>query len=96
MFDTRPSWLSTFVRRAVASDPRFVVTSRVQTSRGAGVTAGRAPVALGAPGVLDAFDVVIVGAPNGLTAADASSLETYMRDRGGRVVCCRTNRRPPP
>ena len=32
-FDPRPSWMSTFVRRAIERDPRFVLTSRVVTSR---------------------------------------------------------------
>ena len=31
-FDPRPSWASTFVRRALEEDPRFVVTARVATA----------------------------------------------------------------
>ena len=42
-FDTRPSWMSTFVRRAIERDPRFVVTSRVVTSRNVSTDAGNPP-----------------------------------------------------
>jgi len=42
-FDPRPSWQSTFVRRAIERDPRFVVTSRVVTSRNVSVDAGEPP-----------------------------------------------------
>ena len=41
-FDRRPSWMSTFVRRAVERDPRFAVTSRIITSVNAATTVSRA------------------------------------------------------
>lgn len=86
-FDRRPSWMSTFVRRALESDPRFVVSSRVATSRGVpAVTAGQPPAALSQLPSLELFDVVIVGAPEALTEDDVRGLEGFMRQRGGAVV----------
>jgi hypothetical protein len=85
-FDPRPSWMSTFVRRAIESDPRFVVSSRTATSRGAAVTAGSAPAALASLPPLELFDAVVAGAPEDLTAADVAGLEAFMRQRGGTAV----------
>ena len=83
-FDRRPSWMSTFVRRAAEADPRLAVTSRVGTSKGVATTAGRPPDELSLP-LLDLFQVVVAGAPEELTAADAAGLERFMRG-GGAVV----------
>ena len=83
LFDRRPSWMSTFVRRALESDARFVVSSRVSTSRNAATLAGQPPAALAD---LDAFALVIVGAPDLMTPADADGLERFMHDRGGVVL----------
>ena len=85
-FDRRPSWMSTFVRRALESDPRFVVTSRVVTSRGAAATAGQPPESLAALPSLDPFQAVIAGAPEALMPADVAGLEAFMRQRGGTVI----------
>lgn len=85
-FDRRPSWMSTFVRRALESDPRFVVTSRVVTSRGAAATAGLPPESLAALPSLDPFQTVIAGAPEALTAADIAGLDGFMRQHGGTVI----------
>jgi hypothetical protein len=85
-YDPRPSWISTFVRRAVERDRRFVVTSRVVTSRNVGIEAGRPPNRLDDLGGLARFDAVIVGAPHTLGAAEVSGLEAFMRQRGGSVV----------
>lgn len=85
-FDLRPSWMSTFVRRAVESDPRFVVTSRVSTTRGAAVSAGAPPPTLASLPALELFQTVVIGAPESLTVADVSGLEQFMRSRGGTAV----------
>jgi hypothetical protein len=85
-FDRRPSWMSTFVRRALESDPRFVVTSRIVTSRGAAATAGQPPESLATLPSLEPFQAVIAGAPEALTAADVAGLEAFMRQRGGTVI----------
>ena len=86
VFDRRPSWLSTFVRRAVEADPRFAVTSRIATSRGAAAAAGVPPDSLASLPSLALFDAVVVGAPGEMTAADAAGLEEYLRRRGGAVI----------
>ena len=85
-FDRRPSWMATFVRRALETDPRFVVTSRVVASRGASVEAGRPPASLSEMPSLALFDAVLVGAPAELTDADVTGLESFMRQRGGAVL----------
>ena len=85
-FDPRPSWMSTFVRRAIERDPRFVVTSRIVTSRGLSADAGRPPARLDDLAALKLFDAVVVGAPESLTERDVSGLDAFMRRRGGSVV----------
>ncbi|HKS07899.1 MAG TPA: hypothetical protein VJR92_16465, partial [Gemmatimonadaceae bacterium] len=85
-FDRRPSWMSTFVRRALEDDPRFVVTSRIVTSRDVTTDAGRPPLSLAEYTPLAAFDAVVVGAPDALTARDVDGLNAFMRRRGGGVV----------
>lgn len=85
-FDARPSWMSTFVRRAIERDPRFVVTSRVITSRDIGIAAGQPPAGLGDATAVERFDAIVVGAPEGLAERDVAGLEQYMRHRGGSVL----------
>jgi hypothetical protein len=83
-FDARPSWTSTFVRRALESDPRFHVESLSRSARSLSTrTAGAV-----SPGDrrLDAFAAVVVGGLERLSATDVAALEAYMRVRGGTVV----------
>jgi hypothetical protein len=83
-YDPRPSWATTFLRRALEADPRFQVATLSVTSRGIfAQTGGAVP-----PGDarLDAFDVVILGGLDRLSAAEAGALDRYMRGRGGAVV----------
>lgn len=86
VFDARPSWASTFVRRALESDQRFAVANRVVTSRGLSNTAGAAPASLRDERALSAYATIVVGSPDQLTAGDISGLDGFMRQRGGRVV----------
>ena len=85
-FDPRPSWMSTFVRRAVERDPRFVVTSRVVTSRNVSTDAGQPPGRLDDLAALGVFDAVVVGAPETLSDRDAAGIDAFLRRRGGSVV----------
>lgn len=85
-YDARPSWLSTFVRRALERDTRFVIDSRVITSRNISLDAGRPPTALADLAALSAFDAIVVGAPETLDERDVRGLETFLRRRGGSVV----------
>lgn len=83
VFDPRPSWSSTFVRRALEDDPRFLVDhrARVAPAISAGTATGRLDVA-----ALDRVAVVVVGAPDALTAPDVELLDRFVRIRGGGVV----------
>jgi hypothetical protein len=83
-YDPRPSWATTFVRRALEADRRFQVATVSFTSRGISAQSGSA-VPLADPR-LDAFAVVIVGGLDRLSAADGRSLDRFMRERAGAVV----------
>ena len=85
-FDRRPSWMSTFVRRAIESDARFVATSRVVTSRNVSVDTGSAPGSLADLDALSLHEAIVVGAPHELTTRDVDGLEAFLRLRGGTVV----------
>lgn len=93
-FDPRPSWMSTFVRRAVEQDPRFVVTSRVVTSRNISTDIGQPPGRLDDLAALGGFDAVVVGAPETLSDRDVAGLEAFLRRRGGSVVLLLDRRAP--
>lgn len=84
IYEPRPSWATTFVRRALESDARFRVESLSVSSRG---VAARTPgsAALSAP-ELDSLDVIIVGGLDRLSAAEVRALDRFMRERGGAVV----------
>lgn len=83
--DPRPSWASTFIRRALESDRRFDISSRVGTSKTVGAASGTAPSLTDTP-ALSSFDAIIVGAPDAMSAQEVRSLERYARERGGSVV----------
>lgn len=83
VFEPRPSWASTFVRRALEDDPRFLVDhqARLGPSLAAGTAGGRLDRR-----TLDAASVVIVGAPDGLSAGDVDLLDRFVRTRGGTLI----------
>ena len=85
-FDPRPSWMSTFVRRTIERDARFVTTSRVVTSRNVSTDAGRPPSTLDDLSIVSQFDAIVVGAPEALSVRDVAGLDTYLRRRGGSVI----------
>lgn len=95
-FDPRPSWMSTFARRAIESDPRFVVTSRVVTSRNVSTDAGQPPGRLDDLAALALFDAVVIGAPEALSDQDVAGLEAFLRRRGGSAVLLLDRRAPGP
>src|SRR5262249_32758129 len=84
VYEPRPSWAATFVRRALESDGRFQVAGLSATSRSIATRSGEAAALTSA--ALNAFDVVIVGGLERLTAAEAYALERFMREREGAVV----------
>jgi hypothetical protein len=85
-FDRRPSWMSTFVRRSIERDPRFAVTSRIITSTNISRETGQAPTGLDAIAATEAFDVIVVGAPDALTVRDVDGMRTLLRERGASVM----------
>jgi hypothetical protein len=86
VFDPRPSWMSTFVRRALERDTRFVITSRTVTSTNVSTDAGRPPASLSDATALNAYDAIVVGAPETVTEQDAEGLRRFLRERGGGVA----------
>jgi hypothetical protein len=83
-YDPRPSWATTFVRRALEEDARFRVESLSFSSRGvAARTTGDVPLA---DSQIASFDALVVGGLERLSATDVHALDRYMRERGGAVV----------
>lgn len=83
-YDARPSWASTFVRRALEADRRFEVSGTSFSSRGIAARTGEA-VALSDPRI-DQADAIVVGGLDRVSAADVRALDRFMRVRGGAVV----------
>jgi hypothetical protein len=83
-FDARPSWASAFVRRALESDPRILVSGLSDVSPRVPVRSGDSPALPGDR--LDAFDAIIVGGLDRLSPADAKTLGRFMTERGGSVA----------
>lgn len=86
VYEARPSWAATFVRRALEADPRLDVVVRSVTSRGVTVDAGAPPATLERADDLADFAVVVVSSPDAVSDRAAAALETYLRDREGAVV----------
>ncbi len=80
VFDARPSWSSTFVRRAIEDDPRFAVgyRTRLAPALSAGTANGRLDVA-----ALDLASTAVIGGVDALTSSDVALLEQFVRVRGG-------------
>lgn len=83
VFDARPSWSSTFVRRALEDDPRLTVEhrARIAPALSAGTRSGILDVA-----TLERTSVAVVGEPNALTGPDVALLERFVRVRGGSLI----------
>ena len=92
VYEPRPSWAVGFIRRAIESDPLFSTSSLVRPSRGPVVTAGPPLRALSSE-TLAAYDAVLVGAPEELTASDVAALTAFCEVRGGSVILV-PDRRP--
>lgn len=83
VFDARPSWSSTFVRRALEDDPRFTVAHRARVAPS--LSAGTAGTRLDAA-ILDDVAVVIVGGPDALAENDVALIDAFVRTRGGTAL----------
>ncbi len=80
VFDARPSWSSTFVRRAIEDDARFIVgyRARLAPSLSAGTANGRLDAA-----ALDLAAVVVIGGPDALDLGRCGAARA-IRQRAGR------------
>jgi hypothetical protein len=91
MVEPEPTWLGTFVRRALEEDGRFVVTGRTEAAPSVGVTRGEVRRITPA-GLRDALAVFLT-APDALRPSEAALLDEYVRHRGGSLVVL-LDRRP--
>jgi hypothetical protein len=85
LYEPRPTWTGTFVRRALEDDPRFVVRARARVANAIAVTSG-APALTAATLASSNVRLVVITAPEQLTASEVTTLEQFMRVRGGSVV----------
>ena len=84
LYEPEPTWLGTFVRRALEEDPRFAVDVRTRFGPGIVIGANR-----GRPLTAEALSdkrAVIVPAPEALTAEEVRLLERFADVRGGSIV----------
>jgi hypothetical protein len=82
--EPEPSWMGTFVRRALEDDPRFAVAGRARVAPPVAVTRGGAgPLSAAAIGDAGA---VVVTASHALGAADLDLLERFVTERGGSLI----------
>ena len=83
IFEARPSWNATFVRRALEDDPRFAVEHRARFAPSATVSTARGRLDAAA---LEQSDVTVVGGVDILPANEVDLLDRYIRERGGTVI----------
>ena len=91
-YDPRPSWTSAFVRRVLEADPMFEVSTIVEASKGLDVRSGHPPARMTAE-ALEPYDLVVIGAPEEVTASESAALSAFARERGGAVLLL-PDRRP--
>lgn len=84
MYEPAPSWIGTFVRRALEHDPRLVLSSRTEVAPSVAVTHGEA-VDITAD-ELDRAAAVIITTPGALRAPAVNRLERYVALRGGSLI----------
>ena len=89
--DTRLSWPSTFVRRALQDDPRFLVDYRsVVAPAGPEGPAPRTMTGTTSEGLTEAAlertEVLIAGGIDGLSARDVALIDRFVRVRGGTAI----------
>lgn len=83
VFDARPAWQSTFVRRALEDDPRFRVEHRARLAPA--ISAGTADGRLDAA-TLDHTDTLVLSGLDALTSADVDHIERFVRAGGSAVL----------
>jgi len=81
--ESRPSWATAFIRRALEGDPRFDVSGISASAPRALITSGSSP---DLSGDLRRFDAILVGGLDGVSAANLATFERFTRGRGGVLV----------
>ena len=84
VYEREPTWLGTFVRRAIEDDSRFAVVGRTRVAPPVTVTRGGGGP-LSATAIGDA-GAVVVTAPHTLSASDVALLERFVTQRGGSLL----------
>jgi len=84
VYEPRPSWAATFVRRALEADPRLTVQARSRVSPRTSVTTDAAPTLT--PQALDDVALVVVGGLEALGDAETVLLRAYVERRGGALL----------
>lgn len=84
VYEPRPSWASTFVRRALEHDPRLRVDARSRVAPRTAVTTRDAPALT--PSGLEDVALVVVGGLDELSQADVALLRVYVERRGGSLL----------
>ena len=85
IYEPQPTWLGTFVRRALENDPRFAIQTRARVANAITVSTGTAPLDFAALERANSR-VVVVTAVERLTASEVAALDAFIRRRGGSVV----------
>jgi hypothetical protein len=84
VYEPEPTWMGTFVRRALDDDPRFTLAGRTRVAPPVTVTRGGAGP-LSAAAIGDA-GVIVVTAPQRLQASDVELLDRFVTSRGGSLI----------
>jgi hypothetical protein len=84
VYEPEPTWMGTFVRRAMEDDPRFAVAGRTRVAPPVTVTRGESGP-LSAATIGDAA-VVVVTSPQTLSASDVELLDRFVTHRGGSLM----------
>jgi hypothetical protein len=84
VYEPRPSWAATFVRRALEADPRLQVEARSRVSPRTAVTTASAPVL--SARALEDVALVVVGGLEALSRAEVLLLQQFVTRRGGSLL----------
>ena len=79
------TWPALFVRRALEGEPAFAVSAVQRATKSVATRAGGPPAAL-TRAALQLYEVVVVGGPANLSAADLDALRWFIESRGGVVL----------
>jgi hypothetical protein len=83
VFEARPSWQSTFVRRALEDDPRYRVAHRARLAPA--ISAGTAEGRIDAQSLGNA-DALVLSGLDALTADDVDRIEAFVRAGGAAIL----------